>query len=95
MASVRQVERKIEKVEGFQVHILHGRDRRDVRSDKTGVTQYSYERALKGSKNVHEWRETRFAKHYPGFEVEVLDAAGHTAHGRTLLTTVRDTYLEE
>jgi hypothetical protein len=61
----------------------------------TEVTQYSYERALKGPKNVHERRETRFAKQYPGFEVEVLDAAGHTAHGRTLLTTVRDTYLEE
>lgn len=59
------------------------------------MTQYSYERALKGSKNVREWRESRFAKHYPGFEVQVLDAVGHTAHGRTLLTTVRDTYLEE
>jgi hypothetical protein len=94
MASVRQVERKIEKIEGFQVQILHDRDRRNVRSDKTGVTQYSYERALKGSKNVREWRESRFAKHYPGFEVQVLDAAGYTAHGRTLLTTVRDTYLE-
>ena len=94
MATVKHVERRIEKVEGFRVQILHGRDRRDVRSDKGGVTQYPYERALKGSSNVSAWRDHRFAVHYPGFEVDVLDASGHVVHGRTLLTTVRDTYLD-
>ena len=95
MATVKQVERRIEKIEGFRVQILHGRDRRDVRSDKGGVTQYPYERALKGSNHVKAWRDHRFAKHYPGFEVQVLDASGHVAHGGTLLTTVRDTYLDD
>jgi hypothetical protein len=94
MATVKQVERRIEKIEGFRVQILHGRDRRDVRSDKGGVTQYPYERALKGSTHVKAWRDHRFAKHYPGFEVQVLDASGHVAHGGTLLTTVRDSYLD-
>ena len=95
MATVKQVERRIEKIEGFRVQILHGRDRRDVRSDKGGVTQYPYERALKGSNHVKAWRDHRFAKHYPGFEVQVLNASGHVAHGGTLLTTVRDTYLDD
>ncbi len=63
MATGKQVERRIEKIEGFRVQILHGRDH-------------------------------RFSKHYPGFEVQVLDASGHVAHGGTLLTTVRDTYLD-
>ena len=93
MATVKQVERRIEKIEGFRVQILHGRDRRDVSSDKGGVSQYPYGRALKGSDNVRAWREHRFAKHYPGFEIQVLDASGHVVHGATLLTTVRDTYL--
>ena len=94
MATMKQVEHRIEKVEGFRVQILHGRDRRNVRSDKGGVTQYPYERALKGSNNVRAWRDHRFAKHYPGFEVQVLATSGHKVHGRTLLTTVRDTYLD-
>ena len=46
------------------------------------------ERALKGSNHVKAWRDHRFAKHYPGFEVQVLNASGHVAHGGTLLTTV-------
>jgi len=95
MATVKQVERRIEKIEGFRVQILHGRDRRDVRGDKGGVTQYPYERALKGSNHVKAWRDHRFAKHYPGFEVQVLNASGHVAHGGTKLTTVRDTYLDD
>jgi len=95
MATVKQVERRIEKIEGFQVQILHGRDRRDVRGDKSGVTQYPYERALKGSNHVKAWRDHRFAMHYPGFEVQVLNASGYVAHGDTLLTTVRDTYLDD
>ena len=95
MATIKQVEKRIEMTEGFRVEILHGRDRRDVRGDKKGVAQYPYERMLKGSNNVRDWREGRFAMHYPGFEVRVLNSSGHTAHGGTLLTTVRDTYLED
>ncbi len=87
MPSIKQVEAKIEKVEGFQVRILHGRDRRDVRSDKRGIAQYKFARALKGSKNVSSWRADRFAKKYPGFDVQVLDAGDRVVHGRTLLTT--------
>ena len=63
MATVKQVERRIEKIEG--------------------------------SNHVKAWRDHRFAKHSPGFEVQVLDASGHVVHGGTKLTTVRDTYLDD
>jgi hypothetical protein len=95
MATIKQVEKKIEKIEHFRVEILHGRDGRDVRGDKKGITQYPYERMLRGSNNVRDWQEGRFAEHYPGFEVRVLNSSGHNAHGGTLLTTIRDTYLED
>lgn len=95
MATIKQVEKRIFDVEGFKVRIRHGRDSRDVRSDKGSVKQYGYRRALKHSKRVTDWRDGRFARTYPGFGVDVLDAEGRAAHGRTLLGTVRDSYLEE
>ena len=95
MATIKQVEKRISEVEGFDVRIRHGRDKRDVRSDKGNVKQYGFKRALKHSKNVREWCDGRFATTYPGYAVDVLDSSGRKAHGRTLLATVRDSYLEE
>lgn len=46
MATIKQVEKRSFDVEGFNVRIRHGRDRRDVRSDKASVKQYGYRRAL-------------------------------------------------
>ena len=92
---MKQVEKRIYEIEGFKVRILHGRDGRDVRSDKANVKQYSFKRALKHSKNVAAWRDDRFAKLYPGYDVEVLNADGKKAHGRTKLANVRDTYLDD
>jgi hypothetical protein len=95
MATIRQVERRILDIEGFKVRIRHGRDLRDVRSDKSNVKQYGFRRALKHSKSVKEWRDGRFALSYPGFVVDVLNAGGEVAHGGTLLGTVRDSYLAD
>jgi hypothetical protein len=95
VATIKQVEKRIYDVEGFNVRVRHGRDSRDVRSDKGRVKQYGYRRALKHSKRVSDWRDGRFARTYPGFVVDVLHADGRVAHGRTLLGTVRDSYLEE
>lgn len=95
MATIKQVERRIYEVEGFRVRIRHGRDGRDVRSDKANVKQYSFKRALKHSKTVKGWRDSRFSTLYPGFDVEVLNADGGTAHGRSKLATVRDSYLDD
>lgn len=95
MATVEQLERRIFEVERFRIRIRHGRDRRDVRSDKGNVRQYGYKRALKRSKSVNQWRKERFAPAYPGFIVEVLDADEKVAHGLTLLGNVRDSYVDE
>jgi hypothetical protein len=49
----------------------------------------------KNNWSITQWKSERFKKEYPGFAVDVLNANGSVAHGRTLLGTVRDTYLEE
>ncbi len=95
MATIKSVERRIAAIEGFGVTIRHGRDGRDVRSDKQGIPQYGYERAAKGRMSVKDWRDGRFAQTYPGFEVDVLNSDGRVAHGGTLLVTVRDSYLSD
>ena len=94
MARIKNVEKRIWDVEGFAVRILWP-DRRDVRGDKTGMPTYPYDRAAKNSMNVTAWREHRFHHAFPGFEVEVLDADGAPVHGNTLLSSVRDSYLED
>lgn len=43
---------------------------------------------------VKRWRTTRFDPNYPTFGVEVLDGSGQSVHGKTLLSTVRDSYEE-
>jgi hypothetical protein len=42
VATIGQVEKRISDVEGFRVRILHGRDRRDVRSDRARLKQYGF-----------------------------------------------------
>src|SRR6266446_6798445 len=44
MSTVANVERKIRRVEGFRIRILHLRGA-DVRGDRSGLPQYSYHRA--------------------------------------------------
>jgi hypothetical protein len=91
MATVRQVEARIERIEGFRVRLLHP-DGRDVRSDRANLPQYGYERAASDGTTVRRWQDVRFTRSYSGWDVEVLNSDGKPAHGRTLLSTVRATY---
>lgn len=93
MASIKTVERQIGNLEGFDIRFIHP-DGRDVRSDKTNIPGYSYQKAAKGNMNVATWRDQRFKQLYPGFECEVLDAGSEVVHGAMLLSTVRDSYTE-
>jgi len=93
MATVRSIERRIFRVEGFNVRILYDTGE-NVRSDRSGLPGYPYDRMLKNAANVHHWIESRFRHAYPGFDIEVLDARGRRVHGRTKLATVRDSYLD-
>lgn len=91
MSTVANVERKIRRVEGFRVRVLHLRGV-DVRSDRTGLPQYSYHRAAENEITVENWKATRFRPSYPGFEVDVLDRRGNSVQGNTKLNTVRKSY---
>ncbi|HKE56333.1 MAG TPA: hypothetical protein VKB46_06520 [Pyrinomonadaceae bacterium] len=88
MSSVANVERKISRIEGFRVRIMHLRGT-DVRGDREGLPQYGYHRAADSDITVETWKETRFRHSYPGFEVEVIDRRGNPVQGNTKLETVR------
>jgi len=91
LADVQRIENKILKVEGFAVKIRTP-DRRDVRSDKTGLPSYQFERAANGDSTVADWKRLRFEPRYSGYEVEVLDGRGRRVPGNTKLSNVRETY---
>jgi len=91
MTSVAKVERKIRRVEGFAVRILH-LNGADVRGDKTGLPQYGYHRAAEKDITVKTWKLKRFQPSYPGFRVDVVDARGNSVQGNTKLDTVRASY---
>lgn len=91
MSTVANVERKIRRVEGFRVRMLHLRGA-DVRGDRMGLPQYGYHRAAENDITVESWKATRFRPSYPGFEVEVLDRRGNSVQGNTKLNTVREMY---
>ncbi len=91
MSTTANVERKIRRVEGFKVRILHLRGA-DVRGDRTGLRQYSYQHAAADDITVEHWKETRFRPSFPGFEVDVLDGRARSVQGNMKLSTVRASY---
>ena len=91
MSEVANVERKIRRIEGFRVRILH-MSGADVRGDRAGLPQYHYHRAAENDITVETWKSTRFRSSYPGFEVDVLDRRGNSVQGNTKLETVRASY---
>ena len=91
MSNVANVERRIARIEGFRIRVLHLRGA-DVRGDRSGMPQYNYHRAADNDITVETWKATRFRPSYPGFEVDVVDARGNSMQGNTKLGTVRQTY---
>jgi hypothetical protein len=91
MTTVKRVQSKIFRIEGFAVKILHGRDFRDVRDDRHGLRAYRFKNAASASMSVGAW-ERRFRQDYPGFAVEILTGKGKRADGRMHLATVRRSY---
>jgi hypothetical protein len=93
VASIKTVERNIGNLEGFDVRFCHI-DGSDVRSDKTKIPAYTFERAARGAMTVAAWKDQRFERIYPGYKVDILDSNGEECHGATLLSNVRDSYTE-
>ncbi len=89
--TIGRVENKIFKVEMFRVTIRNERGR-DVRSDRRNIPGYPYTRAAPERMTVAQWRDSRFKHSYVGLDAQVLFEDGRVADGRTLLSTVRDSY---
>ena len=91
MSTVANVERKIRRVEGFRVRILH-LNGADVRGDREGLPQYPYHRAAENNITVETWKALRFRLSFPGFDVDVVDRRGWSVQGNMKLSTVRESY---
>lgn len=95
MPTIQKVERQIFRCEVFKVQFRDRQTGRDVNGNLEGIPSYPYTRMALNRWSVNRWKEYRFNECYPGFDVAVLRNDQHVAHGRTLLSTVRDTYLDE
>lgn len=96
MPTLAYVEKKIARIEGFDVTFRYSGPAksmgRDVRGDREDVPTYSFQRMLKGDATVAAWIETRFTPNFPGYAVEVLNGSGKPVNGRTKLANLRATY---
>jgi hypothetical protein len=94
MTTVATRAREISDKEGFDIIVT--RKGRPVKPTKNGVLKgsYPFEKKLKGTKTVSDWKKERFAKTYPGYSCEVLKGDGKRATGQTSLQTVRESYEE-
>lgn len=87
MPMLKNVERKIEEVEGFRVEFFYGGV--NVRDDKENIPQYPYMVAAVESWSVAEWTLNRFKQVYPSYDVRVYTKLGMIAAGNMKLSTVR------
>jgi len=91
MPKIKHIEATVADVERFKIRIMQ--NGADVRGDKVVNKQYDAGKMAKNSYTVSQWKENRFRKQFPGYDVDVLNADGSVARGNTLLSTVRYTYL--
>lgn len=92
MPTIKNVEKKISKIEGFNVRFMS--NGKDVRGDMDIPTQYQAQKMSKNSYSVGEFKQ-KLKRHFVNFDFEVLKKDGTKARGQTKLSTVRDTYLED
>ncbi len=91
MPRLKTVQKRVFRIEGFEVAFRHP-DGRNMRGDRSGVPQYEFERKAKQTLTVAAWKRKRFYPNYVGFEIEVLNGDKEPVSGKTLLSTVRDSY---
>ena len=91
MALVKNVEKRIKEVEGFDVRIRHSNGR-DMRGDKTNLPMWPYDTKARRKFTVQDWKNIRFRRTYPTLRVKVLDPNGKSVNGKTLLWNLRSLY---
>jgi type I restriction enzyme M protein len=88
--SIKNLGLTISEVEGFHVRFIG-----DADVERKRVGEYPYVNAANKGWTVARWRATRFEPNYPEYRVEVLDGDGQPVHGKTLLSTVRESYWDD
>lgn len=94
MTTVATRARNIADIEGFDIQVTRNGNPIDPKENGVLNGPYGFEKKLKHTKTVSEWKQERFEKAYPGYSCNVLTAEGEVAAGNTLLRTVRESYEE-
>ncbi len=94
MPKVKNVEKTIWDVEGFEVHFHQ--NGRDVHALRPNIPRYPYTKMAKHTMTVNDWKEGRFNQSYPGYDAIIFDGNGtEVTAGQTQLASLRDTYSED
>jgi len=89
VASVKNIEREIRALEGFEVAI------RTNGTNLRKLPDYDYGRAARSAFTVLDWKRARFERNYPDIEVDVLRPDGRVATPKTVLARLRAEYEPE
>lgn len=91
MTTVQTRARTIAELEGFDIIVT--KDNHVVDTTLNGILgPYSYDRKLKHTKTVADFKNERFEATYPGYSCKVLLGNGDVAAPQTSLRTVRESY---
>ena len=91
MRATKNIAEDICAIEGFEV-VFTSPDGADVSNRR--VDDYPYQRAARATWTVSQWKQERFAATYPDFGVDVFDPEGNLVHGKTLLSSLRQRYID-
>jgi hypothetical protein len=94
LTTVQTRSHQIAGVEKFEILIKRDGAIVDIKTNGL-MGPYGWNKALKGSKTVNQWKSDRFRPSYPGLDCDVLYDDGTVAAPQTLLSTVRETYEED
>lgn len=86
VASVKNIEREIRALEGFEVAI------RTNGTNLRKLPEYDYGRAARAAFTVLDWKRARFESNYPDIDVDVLRPDGRVATPKTVLSRLRAEY---
>ena len=89
LSTVASFESAVLTLEGFRIRIRHGRDGRNVRSDRRLPSTYRYKRQARSEWTITEYLNGRLSKLLPGYNVEVIDKRGLKVNGKTKLRSIR------
>lgn len=92
MSTVATFEDAVFALEGFRIRNRHGRDGRNVRSDRRLPSTYRFRRRARSDWTVTEYLDGRLARLLPGYRVEVINPQSRKVNGKTKLRSIRGAY---